>query len=391
MGRNQKGHIYEASGAFYVRYWSTEIIDGQPRRVQRSERLCFKDDKFYSKKAKAVTLLRDKFMLTINEQNPGRVNHQNIKIADFWENTYLPYATENLRYSTVSGYEQIWNQHLKAHFADFTLREYRTHIGSAFLTSLAKKQGRRTIAHVRSLASGIFTHAVNRGLIETNPWRDVKVLGKLKAVEQTQHYTLQEMESIISALVDHVHCQLIMALAFFLGLRPGEIAGLRWEDVEENFVHIRRAVVRRKVAETKTPESVASLPLIQPVKGLFQLWRHKSANPSEGWVFQNKSGNPADLKEIVRRIIRPALEAKQIEWKSLYAGRRGAGTVLTELTGNAIAAQQILRHKNLAVTTGFYVKEMPVAGLEGMKLLEQKALTTGTKFRAVAVPKAEQG
>src|SRR5579864_2023329 len=47
----------------YVRYWSTEIIDGQPRRVQRSERLCFKDDKYYSKKAKAVTLLRDKCMV----------------------------------------------------------------------------------------------------------------------------------------------------------------------------------------------------------------------------------------------------------------------------------------------------------------------------------------
>jgi hypothetical protein len=66
----------------------------------------------------------------------------------------------------------------------------------------------------------------------------------------------------------------------------------------------------------------------------------------------------------------------KLEWKTLYAGRRGAGTVLTELTGSAIAAQQILRHKKLAVTTGFYVRAMAVAGLEGMKLLEQKALST---------------
>jgi integrase len=103
-------------------------------------------------------------------------------------------------------------------------------MGSAFLTGLAKTLGRNTIQHVRSLASGIFSHAVNTGLLESNPWHDVKVLGKTKAPGKTKHYTLEEAVKIISALADHAHCQLIMALAFFLGLRPGEIQGLRWED-----------------------------------------------------------------------------------------------------------------------------------------------------------------
>lgn len=372
----QTGRIYSTGKAFYVQYRVAE--NGE--RVQRSQFLCFKDDKYYEVKGepcKAVKLLRDEFMLTINKQD-GKGNQQNVRIVDFWEATYLPYAKENLRPSTLSGYEQIWNQHLKDHFADLTLREYRTHIGSQFLTSLTKKQGRRTIAHVRSLASGVFSHAVNVGLLESNVWHDVKVLAKMKAVENTPHYTLEEIEDIISALVDHVECQLIMALAFFLGLRPGEISGLQWGDVDEQWLHIRRAVVRRKVGETKTPESVASLPLIQPVKGLLQLWRTRCAVDgnvnTSGWIFENRSGNPADLKDIIKRVIKPALEAKGIEWKTLYAGRRGAGTVLTALTGSAIAAQQILRHKNLAVTEGFYVKEMPEEGFKGMKLLETKAL-----------------
>ena len=37
MGRHQTGYIFEsASGAFHVRYYTTEIVDGQPKRVQKS-------------------------------------------------------------------------------------------------------------------------------------------------------------------------------------------------------------------------------------------------------------------------------------------------------------------------------------------------------------------
>ncbi len=257
------------------------------------------------------------------------------------------------------------------------MKDYKTHMGSLFLTSLSKKLGRHTLQHVRSLASGIFSHGVNVGVIESNPWHDVKVLGKTKEPGETEHYTLEEAENIISALVEHVDCQLIVAFAFFLGLRPGEIQGLRWEDIDEQWVHIRRAVVRNIVGETKTTSSVASLPLIMPVLIPLKLWRQKSGNKTEGWLFPNGKGKPVDLKSLVARIIVPTLEAKKIEWKTLYAGRRGAATILTELTGDALAAKELLRHKTIAVTQAKYVKSIPEALLKGIKLLEAAATATG--------------
>jgi hypothetical protein len=43
MGGHQTGYIFESkSGAFHVRYCATEIVDGQPRRVQKSHLLCRK-------------------------------------------------------------------------------------------------------------------------------------------------------------------------------------------------------------------------------------------------------------------------------------------------------------------------------------------------------------
>jgi integrase len=309
-------------------------------------------------------MLADEFMQTVNAGLGPNI--QDITVSDFWRETYQPFTVENLRHSTVYGYRQVWSQHLEKHFGTTTLREYRTHMGSAFLTKLAKTLCRSTVQHIRSLASGIFSHAVNLGLIESNPWHDVKVLGRSKAPKDTAHYTLEEAENIISALVDHVDCQAIMALACFTGLRPGEIQGLRWSDIEEDWVHIRRSIVRGKEGELKTANSLASLPLIAPVKIPLALWRQKAGD--------NERVFPRDLKTLVKFIIAPTVRAKKLEWKGLYAGRRGAATVLTELTGDALAAKELLRHSNIGVTQQKYVKKIPEALLRGMKLLEAAAM-----------------
>jgi hypothetical protein len=90
MGRNQKGHIYEASGAFFVRYYDNQIVDGQQKRVQRSHRLCDKDSRYYAANSRAVRLLRDAFMVTVNEQQAnGKAPEPDKRVVDFWTKTYL--------------------------------------------------------------------------------------------------------------------------------------------------------------------------------------------------------------------------------------------------------------------------------------------------------------
>jgi integrase len=84
----------------------------------------------------------------------------------------------------------------------------------------------------------------------------------LLSLLREQHYTFEEAENIISALVDHLDCQLIMAFACFLGLRPSEIAAPRCEDFDSDCVRIRRGVVNGRVGTPKTPASVADIPLV---------------------------------------------------------------------------------------------------------------------------------
>jgi integrase len=375
--RHQTGSVVEIGNAFHVRYWCDGVKkDGQPGRVQRSERLCNKDAQHYSAECKAVRMLRDAAMLKINARQSSA--QQDMPVADFWTTVYRPFAEKNLRHSTVHGYKHIWSQHLEPQFAGLTMRGYTTGMASRFLTGLAEKYSRRTLNHIRSAASGIFSHALNLEYVEANPWHGAKTLGKVRDTAGTAHYTLEEAEAIINALIDRTDAQLVFALAFFMGLRPSEIAALQWGDYDGQEIHIRRACVRSRIDVCKTQESTASLPVIRPVAGLLAAWHTSCPKTSEGWIFPaswhgNRKTGVINIREYCRKVIRPVLEKKGLTWKGLYAGRRGAGTMLVELTGNLVAAQELLRHKSLTTTATFYKKRTQSALSSGMKLLEAAA------------------
>src|SRR5271168_2361378 len=87
--RHQDGNVYEASGAFHIRYWSTELRDGKAVRVQRSKRLCAKDNKHHSKECRAVRSLQAEFMGRVNREQ-GTSRQADALITYFWETVYLP-------------------------------------------------------------------------------------------------------------------------------------------------------------------------------------------------------------------------------------------------------------------------------------------------------------
>ena len=370
MTRFQQGHIYEAFNAFHVRYYQTEIIDGQPKRVQRSHRLCAKDQKHHSRACKPVRQKCQEFMDGINSQI-GTQPDRDVTVADFWENTYLPFVTEKKRHSTVYGYKKLWASNLKEHFGTRTLAEYRTADGYKYLESLTKTLGRNSLQHVRSLASGIFTRAVNLGLIDTNPWSAVR-LQESRAPEPTVAYTLKETLAIRKALSGRVNADLVFSLAAFLGMRPSEIAGLRWEDVTDEEIYVRQAVVRGIAGDTKTPQSQRTLPLLEPVRSLIAAYREQCAGIREGWLFTGRNGGPVKMESFIKHAIMPAVRKANLPWYGLYAARRACATNLVALTGNVNAAHQVLGN-SLQVAMKAYIKPSAEAGLAGLKLLEAAA------------------
>jgi integrase len=379
MGKWGSGHIYKQSGAWHLQFYQNEKnAAGELVRVRRSKKLC---------EAKGVT---QKYVNGLAAAEMGKIESRTITIedmpvVDFWEKHYLPYCQKEwkgtgMRASTVRGFKQVWKQHLKNHFGATTLQAYVADQARRFLSSLKTKQGKNTLKHIRALASAMFSEAIERNLRADNPWH-VKLPKDCKETKATEHYTMEEAENLISALVDHVDAQLVIALSCFLGLGPAEIAGLQWGDVDEDWIHIRRnKPAHGKVGPPKTKERMAPVPIIDPVRVPLELWRAKCEDTAtEAWII-------TDLPNMINRVIKPHVIGEKecdrcektpktsgVTWKGLYAGRRGACTAIIEATnGNYAVAQAVLRHKTMDTTLRVYKKQITPQGLlAGMKQFQK--------------------
>lgn len=381
--REQVGYLYRAFGSWHVRYWVAynDLPDDEkqkikekyatnnkplPARVQKSKRVC--DGGLTRKAAKDLAENR---MDEVNGYVPGEPILTDHTLNAYWEKHYLPWATTNLKPSTLHGYKQAYNQHLKTHFGNTPLKDIKTPSATKFLGQLAKDgQGERTISHTKWIASGIFKHAIATGFATHNPWPDAKCLVKTESPDDGEVYTLTEAIAMLDA-VDRVDVKLALALACFVGMRKGEIQVLCWEDFVGDEVLIRRAMSRTEVLdETKTGKARRGL-VIEPVKSLLKQWCEMWNNPTTGWLFPNGKNHPMSLDSMANRLIKPNL-SDGVVWKGWHAGRRGCSTILTELTGDALASRDILGHSNTKITEAHYIAAIPEAGRKGMAKLEER-------------------
>ncbi len=355
--RMQKGSLILQHGSWHVRFYQ-----GGKRQ---SKRLCPEGTD-----RKKIHQLAAVLMLEVNSGKVDAIDQRRpeVMVFDFWTETFLPWATDNLKPSSVHGYKKLWDGVLKVHFTGKTLQSYRTHHGSEFLSSLAPRMTRNSLSHVRALSSTVFGHAVNRGIIERNPWREVKLLAKPKATTPTRHYTLEEAKEALSLLAADAKAQVAFGLSFLLALRPGELSGLCWEDITAETVVVRRSAWRGIVGQTKMGTTF-TVPLIPPARALASAWHGVSGSPKSGWLFPNPSGSrPLDMSAYANRVLRRILKDK---YKGLYSCRRGMATALVGMTGNVVSAQGMLRHANMSTTLTFYKKETPEETVRGMRLLTE--------------------
>lgn len=394
-GERGRGHIYLQHGAWFLQFYQNENRDGKLVKVRTSVKLHDKDREHNSATCKAVKALRDKELAKVS--TGPQITAADMKVVDYWEKNFLPWCQEVMetgprkgqprkKPTTIKDYKWIWEKFLKDHFGNCTLQKYQPRMGKQYLRSLTAKRGWHILRHIKTTASAIFKQALDDEIIVTNPWYQMPMPDDVVKPEGTPHYTREQSEDLVSALVDHVDAQLVLAFACFLALGPAEIAGLRWEDIEQDWIHVRRNVVFGQEGTTKTIERAASLPLLDEVRVPLELWREKCGKTKTGWLFGDK---PIDIHNLVARVIRPHVDgerfgkqctrcklvpkASRVEWSGIYSARRGAITHAINVSGNIALGQRLARHKDAATTTAFYHKTMPDSMfLDGMKRLNGK-------------------
>jgi integrase len=251
------------------------------------------------------------------------------------------------------------------------LREFRTVDGERVLESIAAehKLTSTTLAHIKAFLSGIFRYAKRQGVINSeNPMRDV-VLPKGKPAGETHAYSLEEITHMLKVLPEPAAT--IIAAAAFTGVRKGELRGLLWENYDGVQVLISQSFWRGHLLEPKTIQSKSPVPVVAQLARRLDCHRRVSGSPANGLMFPGPAGKPMNLDALAIDVIAPAATKAAIRWHGWHAFRRGLATNLHRLGVPDKVIQRILRHSNVAVTQGCYIKTADSDAAAAMRQFER--------------------
>lgn len=201
--------------------------------------------------------------------------------------------------------------------------------------------------------------------------RNVAALVRLPAArpKRPRPWTVEEARRFLVAAHeanDHLYAAYVLILV--LGLRRGELLGLRWEDIDLEEAFLRIAWQLQRVdgkllhRETKTEASDAALPLPPICVLALRAWRARQAHWREsaeaawhdtGFVFSTRHGLPLEPRNFHRDFKRRAARAG-VPVIAVHTTRRTCASLLVALDVHPRIVMQILRHSQISVTMNIY-------------------------------------
>lgn len=388
--------IIAISGNWHVRYWETKNISGQLVRKRVTHALGKIETRGKHPPADIKTEA-ERFMMTVNNCEIPAEN--NISVADFIENIYLPFVREQKRASTAKAYTDTWKYHLAPilNRNHANIKRTRTVDVQNWLNQIFKNApeplSRNSLKHIKSTISAIFAHAKRLGFYDgANPVQGSTISHDATEPPETFVYSLEDVRAFLAALPEPAATA--FAVASFAGLRVGEIEGLEWPDYRDGALWVTRSVWKGHVNPPKTRKSAAPVPVIKQLAERLEMHRLRSANPENGPVFRNSLGGRMDMDNMLAHAILPALNRcitcgesegklhrKQHHdfkrddripaWHGWHAARRGLGSNLYSLGVSDKLIQAILRHSNVSVTLSYYVKAVSEDVRDAMAAFEE--------------------
>ena len=202
-------------------------------------------------------------------------------------------------------------------FRQWMLREVRGKGRNGLMENTARK--------MCSVASQFFTDAVDRGLVEANPFDHKDIPRTTKENRARDFFVTREMAAKVLAACPDAERRVIFALSRFGGLRcPSEHLSLKWPDVKWSE---GRIVVTSPKTEHHDGKGSREIPLFPELRThLEELYAE--AEDKTGYVINRTRTTETNLRSIFMRIIE---EAGLSPWPKLFHNLRA--TRETELAG----------------------------------------------------------
>ena len=320
-----------------------------------------------------------------------------------------------LKDNTFQNYQFLYRMYVEPKFGRSKICELVKSDVKRFYNTLVDQRGLAisTVDGVHTVLHQVFDMAVDDFYIRRNPADNV--LKELKSahafgVEKRKALTQAEENLFLDYLRNtpqYRHWYPIFAVMLGTGMRVGEVAGLRWCDVdlEEGIIDVNHTLVYYKhevngcycnIHSPKTKAGIRKIPMLGNVKEAFLEERKNqmaagirctaSVDGYTDFIFVNRFGNPqhqGTLNKAIRRITRDCNDEVLSTKKrnpvllppfSCHILRHTFTTRMCEMGVNIKVIQDVLGHADVSTTLNIYTDATKELKKSEFALLDAKLM-----------------
>ncbi|MES9602182.1 tyrosine-type recombinase/integrase [Actinomadura sp. NPDC000929] len=230
---------------------------------------------------------------------------------------------------------------------------------------------RRTITSARNTLRNALNHAMTEEILARNVASLAKVPAARKRARKSSTWTVEEARRFLEHTResnDPLYAAWVLIL--LMGMRKGEVFGLRWADVDFTEEELSIGWQLQRVGSrlihkerTKTDGSTDVLPLPSLCTTALQLRQAQQQAEREAcddWhesdlVFTTRTGRPVEPRN-VNRAFESRCAAAGVKVIRVHDTRHTCGKLLAALDVHPRVAMQILRHSKISLTMEIYTE-----------------------------------
>jgi len=291
------------------------------------------------------------------------------------------YGETHLKYSTQISYDGIFRNHLGP-LKDIPIDEItRADLKELIYGKLKDGLAPARVMRIKALISVILTHALEDGLIPSNP---ASRLGRLiKGKERKADVNAlarDEARTFLEVVGEHYpkHYPFFLC-ALRTGCRLGELLALQWGDIDfrGGFIEVRRAFVCGEITTPKNGKS-QRVDMSKQLAETFKELRteRKREALAQGWgevpalVFVNGVGRILEPPNLRTRVFWPALAKAGLRRIRLHDLRHTFASMLIQNGESLAYVRDQLGHHSIQITVDTYGHLVPGANRQAVDRLD---------------------
>lgn len=305
------------------------------------------------------------YPLRIRYQSLQQIQGVSAETFEEWVSEWFIEVRDEVKPSTLASYHYKLTKYIFPLIKDTPLNELSVETGRKILEELQKKLARSTVQVIFRILNKCLNRARKSGKLHANPFSEIKI-PKAKQ-RKVNALTLSEQKKVMNIATKEKNGSGIPALlALYSGMRIGEIAALRWTDIDfdTNLIHVHQTYQRIPtmnsriktqliLTDSKTEASVRVIPIGKTLKKL--LLKHRKQ--SKGNFVFTTNGQPCEPRLLTYHFHRIRRKAGLIKIH-FHQLRHTFATRCLEVNKDIPSVSALLGHASTQMTLDTYVDAM---------------------------------